>query len=45
VIPVNAFTNRATLCFYPRTNNSRGRLEKYREAWWRLQCRKVANRR
>jgi hypothetical protein len=44
VIPVNALTNRTTLCFYPRTNNSRGRLEKYREAWWRLQSRKVANR-
>ena len=44
VIPVNACTNRTSLRFYPRTNNSRGRLEKYREAWWRLQSRKVANR-
>jgi hypothetical protein len=45
VIPVSAFTNRTTLRFYPRTTNSRGSLEKYREAWWRLQARKVANRR
>jgi len=42
VIPVNALTNRTTLRFYPQTNNSRGSLEKYREAWWRLQSRNVA---
>jgi len=45
IIPVNAFTNRTCLRFYPRTNNSRGSFEKYREAWWRLQGRKAANRR
>jgi hypothetical protein len=44
VIPVNAFTNRTCLWFYPRTNHSRGSLEKYREAWWRLQSRNIANR-
>jgi hypothetical protein len=41
---VNAFTNRTTLRFYPRTNNSRGTFEKYREAWWRLQSRNIAKR-
>jgi len=44
VIPVNAFANRTTLCFYPRTENSRGSFEKYREAWWRLMSRRLADR-
>jgi hypothetical protein len=45
VIPVKACLNRSNLLFYPKSKNLRGRYEKYREAWWRLQGRKVANRR
>jgi hypothetical protein len=44
VIPVKACQNRRDLRFYPKSKNLRGRYEKYREAWWRLQSRKVANR-
>jgi len=44
VIPIKACLNRSNLLFYPESKNSRGRFEKYREAWWRLQSRKVTNR-
>ena len=44
VIPVKACLNRRSLRFYPGTKNFRGRYEKYREAWWRLQSRDAANR-
>jgi len=40
IIPVKACLNRRNLRFYPGSTNSRGRYEKYREAWWRLQSRK-----
>jgi hypothetical protein len=44
IIPIKACLNRSNLLFYPESKNSRGRFEKYREAWWRLRSRKVANR-
>ncbi len=44
IIPIKACLNRSNLLFYPESKNSRGRFEKYREAWWRLQSRN-ANRR
>jgi hypothetical protein len=40
IIPVKACLNHRTLRFYPASTNSRGRYEKYREAWWRLESRK-----
>jgi hypothetical protein len=40
IIPVKACLNRSNLLFYPESKNLRGRFEKYREAWWRLQSRK-----
>ena len=40
IIPVKACLNHRTLRFYPASTNSRGPFEKYREAWWRLHCRK-----
>jgi len=40
IIPVKACLNHRNLRFYPCSTNSRGRYEKYREAWWRLHCRK-----
>jgi hypothetical protein len=45
IIPVKACLNRKSLRFYPRATTFRSRYEKYREAWWRLQSRNVANRR
>jgi hypothetical protein len=36
LVPVKAFTPRKCLRFYPADKNSRGRYEKYREAWWRI---------
>jgi len=45
IIPVKACLNHRNLRFFPASTNSRGRFEKYREAWWRLQSRKVSNRR
>jgi len=36
IIPIKACLNRSNLLFYPESKNSRGRYEKYREAWWRL---------
>jgi hypothetical protein len=36
LIPVKAFTPRKCLRFYPEDKSSRGRYEKYREAWWRI---------
>ena len=39
VIPVQAFTPRKCLRFYPQGENSRGRYEKYREAWWLMESR------
>jgi hypothetical protein len=40
LIPIKACANRRTLQFYPKAKNMRGRYEKYREAWWRLESRK-----
>lgn len=40
IIPVKACLNHRNLRFYPGSKNSRGRYEKYREAWWRLESRK-----
>jgi hypothetical protein len=34
VVPVKAFAPRKCLRFYPEGENSVGRYEKYREAWW-----------
>jgi len=34
LVPVKAFAPRKCLRFYPQGNGSRGRYEKYREAWW-----------
>ena len=45
VIPIKACLNRSNLLFYPESKNLRGHFEKYREAWWRLRSRNVANRR
>jgi hypothetical protein len=36
VVPVKAFAPSKCVRFYPEQENSRGRYEKYREAWWRL---------
>jgi PD-(D/E)XK endonuclease len=36
VVPVKAFAPKTSLKFYPERKNSRGRYEKYREAWWQL---------
>ncbi len=33
VIPVDAVHDLKAVCFYPHHQNSRGRFEKYREAW------------
>jgi PD-(D/E)XK endonuclease len=44
VIPVKACLNRRSLRLSPKAEISHGRYEKYREAWWRLQSRNVANR-
>jgi hypothetical protein len=45
IIPVKACLNHRNLRFFPGSTKARGRFEKYREAWWRLQSRKVSNRR
>jgi hypothetical protein len=44
IIPVKACLNRRNLLFYPDSKNLRGHYEKYREAWWRLKSRDLANR-
>jgi hypothetical protein len=44
IIPVKACLDRSNLLFYPKSKNLRGRYEKYREAWWRLQSRNLAKR-
>jgi hypothetical protein len=44
LIPVKAFAPRKCLRFYPEGKNSRGRYEKYREAWWRMGVRSEAER-
>ncbi len=40
IIPVRACLNRRSLRLSPKAKKFRGRYEKYREAWWRLQSRK-----
>ena len=44
LIPVKAFAPRKCLRFYPEGKNSRGRYEKYREAWWRMGVQSEAER-
>ncbi|MGA8491021.1 MAG: group I intron-associated PD-(D/E)XK endonuclease [Terriglobales bacterium] len=43
IIPVKACLNHRNLRFYPGSTNSRGRYEKYHEAWWRLESRNSAS--
>ncbi len=38
IVPIHAFLRRPLLYFYPHKPNSRGRYEKYREAWCLLTC-------
>jgi hypothetical protein len=38
IVPIHAFLGRPLLYFYPNKPNSRGRYEKYREAWCLLEC-------
>lgn len=38
IVPIRAFLGRPLLYFYPTKPNSRGRYEKYREAWCLLAC-------
>ena len=38
IVPIRAFLGRPLLYFYPNKLNSRGRYEKYREAWCLLAC-------
>ena len=38
LVPIRAFLGRPLLYFYPHKLNSRGRYEKYREAWCLLAC-------
>ena len=42
IVPIRAFLQRPLLYFYPNTPNSRGRYEKYREAWCLLACKQKA---
>ncbi len=42
IVPIRAFLRRPLLYFYPNTPNSRGRYEKYREAWCLLACQPPA---
>jgi len=44
IIPAKACANCHSLRFHPNRDNFRGRFEKYREAWWRLQRKNLANR-
>jgi hypothetical protein len=38
IVPIHAFLRCPLLYFYPQKSNSRGRYEKYREAWCLLAC-------
>ena len=38
IIPVQAFTPQKWLSFYPHNQGSRGRFERFREAWCQMSC-------